>query len=58
MLFVAEPLILRGSLPVQARLKPELTFGLVEWLHRVLLFVSQITILGTVAGSHGLLLFE
>jgi hypothetical protein len=34
----------------------ELTFGLVECLHRV--FINLITILGAVAGSHGLLLFE
>lgn len=58
MLFVAEPLILHGWLLARARLKPELIFGLIEWLHRVLLFISLITVLGAVAGSHGLLLFE
>jgi hypothetical protein len=34
----------------------ELTFWLIECLHRV--FISLITILCDVAGSHGLLLFE
>lgn len=34
----------------------ELTFWLVECVHRV--FISLITILGAVPGSHGLLLFE
>jgi hypothetical protein len=29
----------------------------VEWLHRILLIVSLITVFGAVAGSHGLLLF-
>lgn len=58
MLFVAEPLILHRWLPAQAQRKPELTFRLLERLHRVLLFISLITVLGAVAGSHGLLLFE
>ena len=53
-----QPLILHRWMLAQARLKPELTFSLVEWLHRVLLFISLITVLGAVAGSHGLLLFE
>jgi hypothetical protein len=29
-----------------------------EWLHRLLLLISLITILETVTGSHGLLLLE
>jgi uncharacterized membrane protein len=57
MLFVAEPLILHRWLLVQSQLKPEATFRLVEWLHRALLFLSLITVLGAVAGSHGMLLF-
>jgi uncharacterized membrane protein len=58
MLFVVEPLFLRRWLLAQTQSKPELTFELVERLHRILLLISLITILGTVAGSHGLLLFE
>lgn len=57
MLFVAEPLILHRWLLAQSQVKPEATFKLVEWLHRVLLFISLITVLGAVAGSHGLQLF-
>ena len=58
MLFVVEPLFLHRWLLAQTQSKPELTFRLVQWLHRLLLLISLITILGTVAGSHGLLLFE
>jgi uncharacterized membrane protein len=58
MLFIAEPLILHRWLLAQSQVRPEATFRLVEWLHRVLLFISLITVLGAVAGSHGLLLFE
>jgi uncharacterized membrane protein len=58
MLFVAEPLILHRWLEARSRVKPDSTFALVEWLHRVLLLLSLITVLGAVAGSHGLLLFE
>ena len=58
MLFVVEPLILHRWLLAQSQVKPETTFRLVEWLHRVLLFISLITALSAVAGSHGLQLFE
>jgi uncharacterized membrane protein len=58
MLFVAEPLVLHRWLLARAQAKPEATFSLLEWLHRALLFLSLITVLGAVAGSHGLLLFE
>jgi hypothetical protein len=37
------------------RVNPEATFKIIEWLHRVLLLISLITVLGAVAGSHGLL---
>ena len=56
-LFVAEPLILHRWLIARSRVKPEVTFRLVEWLHWVLLVISLVTLLGAVAGSHGLLLF-
>jgi hypothetical protein len=35
--------------------KPESTFLLIERLHRVLLAISILTVLGAVAGSHGML---
>jgi uncharacterized membrane protein len=58
MLFVAEPLILHRWLIARTKAEPEATFRLVERLHRLLLTVSALTVLGAVAGSHGLLMFE
>lgn len=58
MLFIAEPVFLHRWLLARSQVKPEATFRLVEWLHRVLLLLSLITVLGAVAGSHGLLLFQ
>jgi hypothetical protein len=58
MLFAAEPLILHRRLLARARDEPEATFALIERLHRILLALSLITVLGAVAGSHGFLLFE
>ena len=58
MLFVAEPLILDRWLLARAEVEPERTYRRVEWLHRILLIASLITVFGAVAGSHGLLLFE
>ena len=56
MLFVAEPFFLHRRLREQARTKPETTFRAVERFHWLLLALSLITILGDLAGSHGLLL--
>ena|SRR5208282_2545317 len=58
MLFVAEPLILHRRLILRAKAEPEATFRRVERMHRLLLTLSLITVLGAVAGSHGLLLFK
>ena len=58
MLFVAEPLFLHRWLHAKAEADPDATFRLVENLHRILLALSLITVLGAVAGSHGFLLFE
>lgn len=58
MLFVIEPLHLHRSLVGQAARDPEAAFNRIEWLHRILLLISLITVLGAVMGSHGLLLFE
>jgi len=56
MLFVAEPLFLHRWLRARAEAEPEPTFSLVERLHRILLLLSVITLLGAVLGSHGVLL--
>lgn len=56
MLFIVEPLHLHRRLFGQS--EPELAFRRVEWLHRILLLISLVTVLGAVMGSHGLLLFE
>ena len=56
MLFVAEPLFLDRWLLARAKTRPEATFGLIERLHRILLALSLITLIGAVLGSHGVLL--
>jgi uncharacterized membrane protein len=58
MLFVIEPFIMHRRLVARSELRPETTYKRIEWLHRILLFVSLVTVLGAVLGSHGLLLFE
>jgi uncharacterized membrane protein len=58
MLFVAEPLILHRWLLARAKVEPEATFRRVVRLHRVLLMLSLITLVGAVAGSHGFPFFE
>ncbi len=58
MLFVAEPLILHRWLQARAKSDPEAAFARVERLHLILLILSLATVLGAVAGSHGLMLFE
>ena len=54
MLFVAEPLFLHRWFINKATEEPERTFLLIERLHRVLLAISLLTVLGAVAGSHGM----
>lgn len=58
MLFVAEPLFLDRWLQARARRAPDTTFVLLRWLHGALLTLSLLTILGAVAGSHGLSIFR
>jgi uncharacterized membrane protein len=53
MLFVAEPLFLERFLARRAALAPESTYRRVEWLHRILLVLSLLTIAGAIAGSAG-----
>jgi uncharacterized membrane protein len=55
MLFVAEPLFLHRWFLRSAKAQPERTFSLIERLHWVLLSISLLTVLGAMAGSHGLL---
>jgi uncharacterized membrane protein len=57
MLFILEPAFLHRWLLEQSASRPEVVFNRVEWLHRILLFISLVTVLGAVMGSHGLLLF-
>ena len=54
MLFVAEPLFLHRWLLGRAKIRPQSTFRLVARIHRILLALSVITLLGAVMGSHGL----
>jgi uncharacterized membrane protein len=53
MLFLIEPLFLERWLTRRAAAAPEGTFRLVEWLHRLLLILSLLTVAGVVAGSIG-----
>ncbi len=54
MLFIAEPLFLHRWFVRTAQERPERLFHLIERFHRLLLAVSVLTILGAVAGSHGM----
>jgi uncharacterized membrane protein len=52
MLFVVEPLLRRRSSPPSV--EPSVKFQRLEIVHRVLLILALVTVLGAVAGSHGL----
>ena len=54
-LFIAEPLFLHAWFKKHSTNSPEKTFKYLVAMHRILLTVSLITILGAVAGSHGLM---
>lgn len=56
MLFVLEPL-LRERFARKAEQAPETVFRRISRLHQILLLLSALTVLGAVAGSHGLPLF-
>ena len=58
MLFVIEPLFLESLLARQAAMAVEATYRRIEWLHRLLLALSLLTVAGAVAGSLGLNLFD
>lgn len=53
MLFILEPLWLHRWLRLRAARDPVGTFAVVTNLHRLILAVSALTILGAAAGSHG-----
>lgn len=53
LLFVLEPLVLNRLFREQAKKDPIKAFSYVQRLHWVLLGVSLLTIVGSVAGSHG-----
>lgn len=57
MLFVLEPLVLHRWFRARAQRDPAGTFALVVNLHRVLLALSVVTVLGAVAGAHGYFVF-
>jgi uncharacterized membrane protein len=57
MLFVVEPLFLHSRLHASATAESESTFRTTSLLHWLLLALSLITVLGAVAGSHGLFFF-
>jgi uncharacterized membrane protein len=58
MLFVLEPLLLHRRFVERAKDMPEAMLRTIQRFHMVLLALSLLTILGAVAGSHGLLLFD
>lgn len=55
LLFVLEPLFLHDWFIQKAKSNPDRTFLVAKNLHRFLLTISVITILGAALGSHGLL---
>jgi uncharacterized membrane protein len=55
-LFVLEPLILHRRFKMIATENSDRAFALLHRMHKILLALSLITVFGTVAGVHGLLL--
>ncbi len=56
-LFVLEPLVLHKLFKKNAIKNPESTFKYLHRAHWILLILSLITIIGAVAGSHGMFFF-
>src|SRR5690554_980211 len=52
-LFILEPFVLHRIFKKYAEQNPDRTFAIVHRAHWFLLFLSMITIIGAVAGSHG-----
>ena len=57
MLFVFEPLFLKKRLMEKAKTDPEGAFKKIQKMHLHLLWLSLLTIIGAVTGSHGWLFF-
>lgn len=57
MLFILEPFVLHSVFKRKAKENPEKVFSFLQRMHWVLLILSFITIIGTVAGSHGWFFF-
>src|SRR5262249_5223279 len=55
-LFLAEPLFLGRWLAALAQRTPERGFALLQRMHWALLLLSLVTVMGAVAGTHGLFL--
>ncbi|QXP66800.1 hypothetical protein [Polaribacter sp. AHE13PA] len=53
-LYILEPFVLHKLFKKYANENPEKTFNILHKAHWILLIISLITILGAVAGSHGL----
>jgi len=58
MLFFVEPFVLRRRFAGQASTDSNAAFRTLHWVHIVLLVLSLVTVVGAVAGSYGLLLFN
>ncbi len=58
MLFLLEPLASHRRFATRLRAEPDAALRAMQRLHWVLLIFSLLTILGAVAGSHSLMLFE
>lgn len=56
-LFVGEPLVLHRYFPPWAKRDPERAFAALHRVHVVLLTLAIVTVIGAMAGSHGLMLF-
>lgn len=56
-LFILEPFVLHKLFKKYAVKNPEKTFNFIHRAHWILLILSLITIIGAVAGSHGLYFF-
>ncbi len=57
MLFVFEPFILKNKMIEKAKTDPEGAFKKIQTMHAHLLWISLLTIIAAVAGSHGCLFF-
>jgi hypothetical protein len=55
-LFVLEPLVLHRHFKTMATENSDRAFALLHRMHKALLALSLITVFGTVAGVHGLLI--